>query len=109
MAQEMVEKEQIKYSYGNVIHNQHVINEFKDQGLITVNDINEIPDGSSVLVRAHGVSGAFYEDATKKNLKIYDATCPYVRNIQKKVESMYAQGYKIIIIGSSIQDRKSVV
>ena len=102
MANEIVEKEQIKYSYGNVIHNQQVVNEFRNQGLITVNDISEIPDGASVLVRAHGVSKTFFEEAQKKNLIIYDATCPYVRNIQNKVEDMYNKGYKVIIAGSGM-------
>ena len=91
MANEIVEQEQIKYSYGNVIHNQLVINELRNKGLITVNDITEIPESASVLVRAHGVSKTFYEETQKRNLKIYDATCPYVRNIQKKVEDMHLQ------------------
>ena len=102
MAEEIVQKEDIKYSYGNVIHNQQVINELREQGLITVNDICEIPDGSAVLVRAHGVSSTFYNAAKEKKLKLYDATCPYVGNIHKRVQMMYEEGYKIIIVGSSM-------
>lgn len=102
MAEETVQKEDIKYSYGNVIHNQQVINELREQGLITVNDICEIPDGSAVLVRAHGVSSTFYNAAKEKKLKLYDATCPYVGNIHKRVQMMYEEGYKIIIVGSSM-------
>ncbi|NLF37743.1 MAG: bifunctional 4-hydroxy-3-methylbut-2-enyl diphosphate reductase/30S ribosomal protein S1, partial [Clostridiaceae bacterium] len=102
MAEEIVQKEDIKYSYGNVIHNQQVINELREQGLITVNDICEIPDGSAVLVRAHGVSSTFYDAAKEKKLKLYDATCPYVGNIHKRVQMMYEEGYKIIIVGSSM-------
>ena len=101
IADEIVENEEIKYSYGNIIHNQKVINDFADRGLITVNEMEEIPDGASVLVRAHGVSPSFYAFAERKKLKIYDATCPYVRNNQKKVEQMYKDGYRIIIVGSS--------
>ncbi|MFA5341333.1 MAG: bifunctional 4-hydroxy-3-methylbut-2-enyl diphosphate reductase/30S ribosomal protein S1, partial [Clostridia bacterium] len=102
LADEIVEKEQIKYAYGNIIHNQQVINELRNKGLITVNDVSEIPDTASVLVRAHGVAKIFFEEAQKKNLKIYDATCPYVRNIQKKVEEMYLQGYRVIIVGAGM-------
>lgn len=102
IAGEITEKEQIKYSYGNVIHNHHVIKELADKGLITVEDISQIPDGAGVLVRAHGVQKSFFEQAEEKNLIIYDATCPYVRNIHKRVADMYNDGYRIIIVGSAV-------
>jgi len=70
------------------------------KGLVIKENIEDIPDGKSVLVRAHGLPPSFYTRAKEKNLLVYDATCPYVRNIQKTVEKKYNEGYKIIIIGS---------
>lgn len=70
------------------------------KGLVIKENIEDIPDGKSVLVRAHGLPPSFYTRAKEKNLRVYDATCPYVRNIQKTVEKKYNEGYKIIIIGS---------
>lgn len=68
--------------------------------MVIKENIEDIPDGKSVLVRAHGLPPSFYTRAKEKNLRVYDATCPYVRNIQKTVEKKYNEGYKIIIIGS---------
>jgi 4-hydroxy-3-methylbut-2-enyl diphosphate reductase len=87
------------YTLGPIIHNKQVIDKFESQGVFAIKDIDETSEGI-IIIRSHGVQPSVYEHIKSKNLEIVDATCPYVKNIQQKVEKYYKQGYQIIIIGS---------
>jgi len=71
------------YCLGLLIHNKAVNEELKEKGLITINSIDDAPNGSRVLIRAHGEPDSTYEEAKKKNIEIIDATCPFVEKIHK--------------------------
>ena len=87
------------YLLGELIHNKRVMNEFIGLGAKIVNNIDEIPDGATVVIRAHGVPKAVLDKLSEKNIKICDATCPYVKKIHKIVSEESGKGRKIIIFG----------
>lgn len=88
------------YALGAIIHNSHEIARLEKCGVITAETIAEIPDGASVLIRAHGVPRSTYEALEQKQCRIFDATCPFVKKIHCIVEKESAAGRKIIIFGS---------
>lgn len=85
------------YSVGEIIHNEEVVKYLKERGLIVKENINEIPDDSKVIIRAHGETIDFYKEAKKKNLNIVDLTCNKVKLIHDKI--LENKDKFIIIIG----------
>ena len=88
------------YCLGEIIHNERVIKKLEDMGMITVERLDDIPNGSKVIFRAHGEAANVYEYAKDKNLEIIDLTCGKVRLIHNKVEKAKSDSF-IIIIGTS--------
>lgn len=103
-AVELAEKEaarnQVIYSYGEIIHNTHETRRLEALGVRTAERIEDIPDGADVLIRAHGVAKAVYDAFEKKGCTIHDATCIFVSRIHRYVEEESAAGRRIIILGS---------
>lgn len=93
----ITEKKKI-YCLGEIVHNSQVINSLESNGMITVDNIENIPDGEKVIFRAHGEAKKVYERAKEKNLQIIDTTCGKVKAIHIKVEKENANSF-IIIIG----------
>ena len=87
------------YLLGELIHNKKVMTEFENSGAKTVNNIDELPDGATVVIRAHGVPKSIIDELSQKSIKICDATCPYVKKIHKIVSEESKKGRKIIIFG----------
>ena len=88
------------YSYGEIIHNTHETNRLAGLGVRCAGTLDEIPDGASVLIRAHGVTRAVYDALAAKGCAVFDATCPFVAKIHKIVAAESAAGRRIIILGS---------
>ena len=86
------------YCLGEIIHNERVIEELENKGMITINDINEAPNNSKVIFRAHGEAKEIYEIANSKNIKIFDLTCGKIKIIRNKIEKNKDDSF-IIIIG----------
>ena len=89
------------YCLGQLVHNSTVTDSLNRKGIITVVDIAEVPDGETLIIRAHGAPKAVYDEARERKIKIIDATCPSVRAIQQKAERYYSDGYKIVLIGDA--------
>lgn len=89
------------YSLGPLIHNENALQELGQKGLCTVqeNDIESIPDNSTVIIRAHGVAPKIIENLERKNCKIIDATCPRVKASQKMVERYSNLNDYVILTG----------
>lgn len=89
------------YTYGPIIHNDEVVKDLKEKGVVVINEATEIPENSDgiLIIRSHGVPKSVYENVAKKNLEIIDATCPFVKKIHKIVEKESETGKHIIIIG----------
>lgn len=85
------------YSVGEIIHNEEVVKYLKERGLIVKENINEIPDDSKVIIRAHGETIDFYKESKIKNLNIVDLTCSKVKLIHDKI--LENKDKFIIIIG----------
>ncbi len=87
------------YIIGDLVHNERVSEEIQRMGVKKVKDIDSIPSGAALLIKAHGVPQKLYSEAKRKNINIIDATCPKVTQIHKKVKNLEEKGYQIIIVG----------
>jgi 4-hydroxy-3-methylbut-2-enyl diphosphate reductase len=87
------------YVRKEIVHNRFVVEHFKQRGVIFVNELDEVPDGATVIFSAHGVSPAVREMARKKNLRVIDATCPLVTKVHLEAIKFTQEGYSIILIG----------
>lgn len=87
------------YALGPLIHNKQAVEKYEERGLITVDDIEEIPSDVKMIIRSHGVSKSIYDRAEEKGLDVVDTTCPFVKKIHDIVKENYDNGKKIILIG----------
>lgn len=84
---------------GPIIHNPQVVSRLRDQGIVRIDDIDELAAGI-IIIRSHGITRQETEKIkNRRELRVIDATCPYVRRAQEIVADMSRQGYQIIIIG----------
>ncbi len=88
------------YSYGPLVHNKQAVSALEKEGLITVDDYENIPEGK-IIIRSHGIPKMIAEDIQSRNLELVDCTCPYVLSVHKKVEDYSNKGYDIVIVGDS--------
>jgi len=105
-AVEIVEKSLVKYGAPvyvrhEIVHNKFVVNNLKKKGVIFVESLDEVPQGTNqpVIFSAHGVAKRVIEKAKNYNLLFYDAICPLVSKIHKEITLLESQGYQIIMIG----------
>lgn len=90
------------YTYGDVIHNERVMNELRALGVKSVNSISEINDDeATVVIRSHGAKPSVYDEIAKRGYKLIDATCPFVKKIHRLVREHYERGYTVVIIGDA--------
>ncbi len=87
------------YVYHEIVHNRHVVDDFRDRGVRFVEDVDDVPQGSTVIFSAHGIPPAVRERARARNLTIHDATCPLVTKVHNEVIRYAKEGYQIIFIG----------
>ena len=87
------------YVRHEVVHNRHVVDDLKDKGAVFVEELHEVPDGSTVIFSAHGVSKAVQAEADGRDLKVFDATCPLVTKVHMEVKRHRDRGAEIIMIG----------
>jgi len=87
------------YVRHEVVHNTFVVNDLKQKGAIFVEELNEIPDDSTVIFSAHGVSQAIQKEAKDRQFKIFDATCPLVTKVHLEVARYAKNNINVILIG----------
>lgn len=87
------------YVYHQIVHNRHVVERFERQGVVFVEDLDEVPVGSAVVFSAHGVSPAIRAHAATRRLRVIDATCPLVTKVHSEALRYARQGYEILLIG----------
>lgn len=95
------EEKKKAYIIGEIIHNPQETERLKNMGLITItsDDLPDLQKDSTVIIRAHGEPPETYRKIMHLHLNFIDATCPLVRNLQKKVSDYYQSGYRIFIYG----------
>lgn len=87
------------YVRHEIVHNAYVVNDLRQKGAIFIEELDDVPAGNTLIFSAHGVSQAIREDADKRGLKIFDATCPLVTKVHIEVSKMRKEGREIIMIG----------
>jgi 4-hydroxy-3-methylbut-2-enyl diphosphate reductase len=87
------------YVRHEVVHNKFVVDDLKAKGAIFVDELADVPRGSTVVFSAHGVSRAVREEAEARGLTVFDATCPLVTKVHVEVAKMHANGREIVMIG----------
>ena len=87
------------YVRHEVVHNKFVVDELRAKGAVFIEDLDEIPTGSTVIFSAHGVSKAIRAEADARGLIAFDATCPLVTKVHIEVAKMRAAGLEIVMIG----------
>lgn len=88
------------YCLGNLVHNESVVNNLRKKGLKIVDSINEVPNKSKLVIRAHGIPKQVYVIAKEKEIELYDLTCKKVIELHNLVEEHANNGYYIVLIGS---------
>ncbi len=89
------------YTYGNIIHNESVVRELAGKGVHSVENIDTLNAGDTLIIRAHGAPPAVYEACEQKGIRLIDATCPYVKRIHKIVQKAAQEGSTILIAGKA--------
>jgi 4-hydroxy-3-methylbut-2-enyl diphosphate reductase len=87
------------YVRHEVVHNRFVVDNLKAKGAVFVEELDEVPDGATVIFSAHGVSKAVRTEADQRGLKVFDATCPLVTKVHLEVERHCKSGREIVMIG----------
>jgi 4-hydroxy-3-methylbut-2-enyl diphosphate reductase len=87
------------YVRHEVVHNRFVVDDLKRRGAIFVEELDEVPDGNTVIFSAHGVSQAVRQEAERRGLKVFDATCPLVTKVHLEVARHCRAGRDVVLIG----------
>jgi 4-hydroxy-3-methylbut-2-enyl diphosphate reductase len=92
------------FVYHEIVHNRHVVDDFKSRGVTFVNDVADVPPGSTLVYSAHGISPAIRKQARQRNLTEVDATCPLVTKVHMEVLRYARDGYTIVFVGHRNHD-----
>jgi len=87
------------YMLGSIINNPQIIEYFIKKGVKITDNLDEVPEESTVISRAHGISPTMLKKAYQKKLSVVDTTCPYVRKVQKIARYLYEKDYFLVIYG----------
>ncbi|MGH8378690.1 MAG: 4-hydroxy-3-methylbut-2-enyl diphosphate reductase, partial [Gammaproteobacteria bacterium] len=87
------------YVRHEVVHNRNVVERLHGLGAVFVEELSEVPDGAIVIFSAHGVSLAVRDEAVKRGLRVFDATCPLVTKVHMEVSRYARDGLDVVLIG----------
>jgi 4-hydroxy-3-methylbut-2-en-1-yl diphosphate reductase len=87
------------YVRHEVVHNRFVVDDLRQRGAVFVEELDEVPDNATVIFSAHGVSQAVRTEATRRGLKVFDATCPLVTKVHLEVARHCRAGRDVVLIG----------
>ncbi len=87
------------YCYHEIVHNQRVVQQFRDQGVIFVDDISEVPAGRPIMLSAHGSAPEVVQAAVASGGYVVDAVCPLVTKVHHEVKVRARKGYRIVYVG----------
>jgi 4-hydroxy-3-methylbut-2-enyl diphosphate reductase len=88
------------HTLGQVVHNEGVIADLSAMGIQTVDTLDDVSEGTAVVIRAHGVRPEVMERATHKGLEVIDGTCTWVIQEQKEIVRLVEEGYTIVLLGT---------
>jgi 4-hydroxy-3-methylbut-2-enyl diphosphate reductase len=87
------------YVRHEVVHNKHVVDTLRERGAVFVDELDEVPDGALVIFSAHGVAKTIEEEATRRALRVFDATCPLVTKVHLEVGRHAEAGREVVLVG----------
>jgi 4-hydroxy-3-methylbut-2-enyl diphosphate reductase len=87
------------YVRKQIVHNTRVVGDLESRGAVFVDELDQVPDGATVVFSAHGVSPAVREEASRRGLAVIDATCPLVSKVHAEARRFAADGYTVALIG----------
>jgi 4-hydroxy-3-methylbut-2-en-1-yl diphosphate reductase len=87
------------YVRHEVVHNKYVVDSLRDKGAVFVEELDEVPDNSTVIFSAHGVAKAVRDEASRRSLRVFDAICPLVTKVHMEVCHYQDEGMECILIG----------
>ena len=87
------------YVRHEVVHNRHVVERLRSMGAVFVDELHEVPDGAIVIFSAHGVARTVRDEAERRGLRIFDATCPLVTKVHLEVSRYARAGLDVVLIG----------
>ncbi|MFA5531225.1 MAG: 4-hydroxy-3-methylbut-2-enyl diphosphate reductase [Thiohalomonadaceae bacterium] len=87
------------YVRHEVVHNRYVVDRLRDKGAVFVDELDQVPDGATVIFSAHGVSQAVQAEAVRRGLRVFDATCPLVTKVHLEVIRHAKAGHEVVLIG----------
>jgi 4-hydroxy-3-methylbut-2-enyl diphosphate reductase len=87
------------YVRHEVVHNRYVVDRLRNLGAVFVEEVHEVPEDATVIFSAHGVSRAVQEEAKRRELKVFDATCPLVTKVHMEVARYAREGRDVVLIG----------
>ena len=87
------------YVKHQIVHNPYVVTELESKGAITVESVEEIPPGSTVVFSAHGSAPEDFEQAKNRNLRVIDAVCPLVTRVHNEAKKYHREGKKVLLVG----------
>ena len=91
------------YTLGPIIHNEQVVEDLEKRGVYAIDSPADLPKGeeATVIIRSHGITKEVFEELEKKNVRVVDATCPFVKKIHNIVQEKKSEGYEIVVVGSA--------
>jgi len=87
------------YVRRQIVHNQYVVSDLERRGAVFVQELDEVPDGATVVLAAHGVAPSVRQAAERRALTVVDATCPLVAKVHREARRFVAEGRRIVLIG----------
>ena len=87
------------YVLGELIHNPAVTGAVAARGIVQAEDVSEVPDGATLILRSHGVARSVYAECERRGIRVVDCTCPFVKRTQEIVRKMSAGGRPVVVIG----------
>jgi len=87
------------YVRHEVVHNRYVVDRLRSMGAVFVEELDQVPDGATVIFSAHGVSLAVQQEAARRGLSVFDATCPLVTKVHMEVKRYANEGREVVLIG----------
>lgn len=92
------------YVRRQIVHNRHVVEDLEERGAVFVEELDDVPEGSTVVLSAHGVSPKVRAEAAGRDLQVIDATCPLVSKVHHEVRRFTERGYQVVMIGHAGHD-----
>ncbi len=92
------------YVRRQIVHNAHVVRDLERQGAVFVDELDQVPDGTTVVFSAHGVAPAVREEAARRDLNVIDATCPLVAKVHNEAKRFAGRGDTVVLIGHDGHD-----